>query len=181
MSWRNNSRHQSDIDTDNSFSEIEFETNGRALTIEFDYENSDVESNLSNYASTARKIYFNLTFPTREDYSGNERIKYEIEEIIRILNDEFINLSNIEVTFRLERKHLGQLACALPFRKIHNRGATFKYYVEGQFQDSVRMNSQWFEQLEDEDSSENYIYYYESDCESDEDIAYEYTTDDDSD
>ncbi|CAD6439871.1 67a2bf90-58a3-4ef4-9456-5f0221e0cbcb [Sclerotinia trifoliorum] len=162
MSWHNNSRHNSDIDSENSFSDIEFE-NG-ALTIEFDYEKSDIESHLSNYASTAREVYFNLTFPTAEDDLDNERIKDEIAEIVKIFNDEFINLSTIEVTFRLEEKHLGQLACALPFREIHNRSARFEYYIDGQYQASVRMNSPWFEQLDDENILENPSYYYESDC-----------------
>ncbi|KAJ8064785.1 hypothetical protein OCU04_007095 [Sclerotinia nivalis] len=180
ISWHNNNdqnhRHnndyKSDIDSDSSCSELKFETNDRALTIEFDYQNSDSESHLSNYASSARKIYFNITFPAPgNDSDSTARITREIEDIVNIFN-EFTNLSHVEVTSRLKEKHLGQLACALPFHEIRNRGGTFTYYVDGQYQGRVPMNSQWYEQLQDEDSLENHSHHYGSDhkCESGEDI-----------
>ncbi|KAF7874845.1 hypothetical protein EAF04_002019 [Stromatinia cepivora] len=178
MSWYNNNDqnyhcnndYEINIDSDNSCSELEIDYYDRALTIEFDYENSNIESYLSNYASTTQRIYFNLTFPGPENGSDNTaRVTREIEDIVNIFNNEFTNLSNVEVTFRLGEKHLGQLACALPFRGIRNRGATFTYYMDGEYQDSVLMNSQWYEQLQDENSLENHSFHYGSDHNSESD------------
>ncbi|KAF5879403.1 uncharacterized protein Bfra_006612 [Botrytis fragariae] len=110
------------------------------LTINYDYEDSDVKYHISQYALIAREIIFNICFPEPDnDNTGLRRVEQDLSEIIETLNDEF-DLCRSDVMFWLREYDISQISCALEFR--HLRGRTvFEYYVRGYCQDTVDMDS----------------------------------------
>ncbi|KAI9646622.1 hypothetical protein NHQ30_004618 [Ciborinia camelliae] len=141
------------------------------LTIyfDFDFESSDLEDYLSMNAWGIRKINFTLAFPEPEDYSACDlaRVNDEIESIVAIIDDVFTDLSDIEVTVYLTEKYLDQLECVLPFRQIEDVNCMLSYYIYSDFQDRVDMNSEWYEEIQDEDGWGDHGDSYGSDSYSD--------------
>ncbi|KAF7907378.1 uncharacterized protein EAF01_004965 [Botrytis porri] len=116
------------------------------LTINYDYEDSDVKYHISQYASFTREIIFNICFPEPDnDNTGLRRVEQDLSEIIETLNDEF-DLCRSNVIFWLREYDISQISCALEFR--HLRGRTvFEYYVRGDCRDTVDMDSDWYAEL----------------------------------
>ncbi|KAF7955121.1 uncharacterized protein EAE97_000380 [Botrytis byssoidea] len=116
------------------------------LTINYNYEDSDVKHHISQYAPTTREIVFNICFPEPDnDNTGLRRVEEDLSEIIEILNDEF-NLCRSDVIFWLRERNTSQISCALEFRNLRWQ-TTFEYYVRGYCQETVDMNSDWYAEL----------------------------------
>ncbi|TGO90785.1 hypothetical protein BPOR_0051g00200 [Botrytis porri] len=115
---------------------------------ELQYDNNAV-SCLSQYASRVRTIHFEITFPA-PNYNDPDltRVTGEIEDIVNIINNEFTNVSQFEVTFFLQRLDVNQLSSARAFRKLNLRGCELTYFVEGECTDIVDMDTDWLEELE---------------------------------
>ncbi|KAF5879402.1 uncharacterized protein Bfra_006611 [Botrytis fragariae] len=146
--------------------ELQYDNNGK-LTINFDYKNSTAVCYLSQYASNVRKIHFKIKFPSpnRND-SDLARVTGEIEDIVTVINNEFTNVSQFEVSFFLHRLDVNQLSSALAFRRLRLRGCELTYFVEGKWTDTVDMDSDWLEDLEPIYGRPNYSNYFP--CDSDE-------------
>ncbi|KAF7941090.1 hypothetical protein BELL_0032g00170 [Botrytis elliptica] len=144
-------------------SELQYDNNGN-LTINFDYRNSTAVCNLSQYASSVRTIHFKIKFPTPNcNDSDLPRVTGEIEDIVKVINNEFTNVSQFDVTFFLHRLDVNQLSSALAFRRLGLRGCELTYFVEGEWTDTVDIDSDWLEDLEPIYGAPNYSNYYPSD------------------
>ncbi|TGO44359.1 hypothetical protein BCON_0536g00040 [Botryotinia convoluta] len=144
-------------------SELQYDNNGK-LTINFDYKNSTPVCYLSQHASNVRIIHFKIKFPTpnRND-SDLTRVTGEIEDIVTVINDEFTNVSQFEVTFFLHRVDVNQLSSARAFRRLRLRGCQLTYFVENEWTDTVDIDSNWFERLESRHGTANYSNHYPED------------------
>ncbi|THV46396.1 hypothetical protein BGAL_0389g00050 [Botrytis galanthina] len=144
-------------------SELQYDNNGN-LTINFDYRNSTAVCDLSEYASSVRTIHFKIKFPTpNPNDSDLTRVTGEIEDIVTVINNEFTKLSQLDVTFSLHRIDVNQLSSALAFRRLRLRGCELTYFVEGEWTDTVDMDSNWLQELERIHGRANYSNYYPED------------------
>ncbi|TGO52636.1 hypothetical protein BOTNAR_0318g00170 [Botryotinia narcissicola] len=124
----------------------ELSYNNGTLTINYDYEDSDVKDYISQYAPITREIVFNICFPEPDgDNSGLRRVEEDLSEMIETLNDEF-DLCRSDVIFWLRERDISQISCALEFRNLRWQ-TTFAYYVRGYCQETVDMNSDWYAEL----------------------------------
>ncbi|TGO37721.1 hypothetical protein BHYA_0090g00110 [Botrytis hyacinthi] len=124
----------------------EFSYHHGTLTINYDYEDSDVKYHISQYAPITRKIVFNICFPEPDnDNSGLSRVEEDLSEIIETLDDEF-DLCRSDVIFWLREHDISQISCALEFRHLRWR-TTFEYHVRGNCQETVDMDSDWYAEL----------------------------------
>ncbi|KAF7957789.1 hypothetical protein EAE96_003359 [Botrytis aclada] len=143
------------------------------LTINYDYEDSDVKYHISQYASIAREIIFHICFPKSDnDHDGLRRVEQDLMETIETLNDEFENLCRSEVIFWLHEYDISQISCALEFCQLRCQ-TTFEYYVRGYCQDRVEMDSGWYAGLIDSHRSDQ----SSIDSDSDGEVGYTWTTD----
>ncbi|TGO37723.1 hypothetical protein BHYA_0090g00130 [Botrytis hyacinthi] len=149
-------------------SELQYDNNGK-LTIKFDYKNSTAVCDLSQYASSVRTIHFKINFPTpNPNDSDLTRVTGEIEDIVTVINNEFTNVSQVDVAFFLHRIDVNQLSSARAFRRLRFRGCELTYFVEDEWIDTVDMDSKWLEELERIHGRANYSNYYPEDSDEEE-------------
>ncbi|ESZ99403.1 hypothetical protein SBOR_0165 [Sclerotinia borealis F-4128] len=156
LSW-NNEYQNSQVAADILWHpELSYDNDG-TLTINFDYESSDVQNYLSDYAPITRQIAFNISFPEPD----NDR--FDLERV-EIFNEEFNLYDGCEVKFYLHEHDLPQISCALPFRNLGVEDCMFEYYVGNACQDRVDISSEWYaELLLNEDSEADQSDGYDSD------------------